>query len=226
MQKIRLRICVFLIALTFCNFKAQAAQSVTLAWDANTASNIIGYRLYAGTTSGVYTQEIEVGNNTSTLVSNLADGTTYFFTVTDYDTSGVESVHSNEVSYTAPAATPTPTPTPAPTPTPTPSPVATPTPTPTPDPTPTPSPTPTVGPSPTPTRTPSPTPIPSVTPSPTPTPSATPTPSPTPTVDPSPTPTRTPSPTPTPTPTPFATPSPMPTPTPTPHGRGHHNGWR
>src|SRR6266446_704159 len=115
MLKTRLRLCAFLIAFTFGNFKVQAAQSVTLAWDANTAPNIVGYRLYTGTTSGVYTQQIEVGNNTSTSVSNLVDGTTYFFAVTDYNTSGVESAYSNQVSYTAPLATPTPPTTPTPT---------------------------------------------------------------------------------------------------------------
>ena len=89
MQKTCLQLCAFLIAFTFGNFKVQAAQSVSLAWDANTASDIVGYRLYTGTASGVYTQQIEVGNNTSTSVSNLVDGTTYFFAVTDYNTSGV-----------------------------------------------------------------------------------------------------------------------------------------
>src|ERR1700736_2128701 len=158
MLQSRLRLCALLIVLTFGNFKVQAAQSIALAWDANTAPDIVGYRLYTGTASGVYTQQIEVGNNTSTSVSNLVDGTTYFFAVTDYDTSGVESSPSNEVSYTAPAVTPTPTPVPPPPPTP--------------DPTPGPSPTPTIVPTPTPT----PIPIPTPTPTPTPTPPPTPTP--------------------------------------------------
>src|SRR5258708_4676998 len=155
MQKTRLQLCAFLIAFIFGNFKVQAAQSVSLAWDANTASDIVGYRLYTGTASGVYTQQIEVGNNTSTSVSNLVDGTTYFFAVTDYNTSGVESASSNEVSYTAPTATPTPTPTPTPD--------QSPTPTPTPTPSPTPTPTPTLTPTPTPPPTPTPTPTPQVT---------------------------------------------------------------
>lgn len=80
----------------------QAAQSVALAWDRNSAPGIIGYRLYAGTKSGVYTQTLELGTNTSTLLSNLADGTTYFFAVTDYNAAGVESMDSNEISYRTP----------------------------------------------------------------------------------------------------------------------------
>src|SRR5262249_5592918 len=102
-----------------------AAQGVTLAWDPVT--NAAGYRLYSGTTSHVYTQQIDVGNATSALVSNLIDGQIYFFAVTAYDATGVESNFSSEVSYTggAPTPTPTATPTPTPSPCPTPTPTAT-----------------------------------------------------------------------------------------------------
>src|SRR5262249_41890426 len=86
-----------------------AAQSVTLAWDP--AANAAGYRLYSGTTSRVYTQQIDVGNATSALVSNLINGQTYFFAVTAYNTTGVESALSNEISYIGGAPTPTPIPT-------------------------------------------------------------------------------------------------------------------
>lgn len=106
-----------------------AVQSVTLAWDP--AANAAGYRLYSGTTSRVYTQQINVGNTTSTLVSNLIAGQRYFFAVTAYTTAGMESTFSNEISYTPGAPTPTPTPTPRPSPTPTPSSTPTPSPTPT-----------------------------------------------------------------------------------------------
>jgi hypothetical protein len=80
-----------------------AAQNVTLKWDPNPAPNVAGYRLYYGTSSGVYTQEINVGNMTATLVSNLREGRTYFFAVTAYNTAA-ESLPSNEVSYTIPVS--------------------------------------------------------------------------------------------------------------------------
>jgi NADH:ubiquinone oxidoreductase subunit F (NADH-binding) len=51
-----------------------------------------------GTASGVYGAPITVGNVTSYSVANLAIGSTYYFAVTDYNTSGIESVFSNEVS--------------------------------------------------------------------------------------------------------------------------------
>lgn len=105
------------------------AQSVMLAWDPNLAPDIVGYRLYGGTSSGVYTQSIEVGNVSSVALSGLQAGTSYFFVVTDYDTIGQESAFSNEVSYLVPGATPSPTPKPTSTP------VATPTPKPTSSPT-------------------------------------------------------------------------------------------
>src|SRR5947207_2689155 len=76
------------------------ASDVTLAWEADQNPSIAGYRLHSGTSSGVYTQTTELGNTTSTLVSNLIDGKTYFFVVTAYNNGSVESSPSNEISYT------------------------------------------------------------------------------------------------------------------------------
>ena len=80
--------------------------SVTLIGEAPTTNaddsaltDLGGYKIYYGTSSGNYTQEVNVGNvNTYTLT--LADGATYYFTVTAYDTLGNESEYSNEVNKT------------------------------------------------------------------------------------------------------------------------------
>jgi hypothetical protein len=48
--------------------------------------------------SGRYGSPVDVGNVTSYVVNNLTVGATYYFTVTSYTTSGVESAFSNEVS--------------------------------------------------------------------------------------------------------------------------------
>ena len=93
-----------LIILVCSAFEVEAAV-VTLAWDLSSSPDIAGYRLYSGTTSGVYSQTSELGNATSTLVSNLVTGKTYFFVVTAYNTMGVESAPSDEVSYLAPPTT-------------------------------------------------------------------------------------------------------------------------
>ena len=131
------------------------AADIGLAWDPVYSPNNAGYRLHSGTTSGVYTQISEVGNTTSTFVSNLVVGQTYYFVVTAYNSTGVESSPSNEIAYTAIQSSPTPTPSP----TVSPNPTATPSATPIPTPSPTPTPIPTVTPSST--ATPSPTPTPS-----------------------------------------------------------------
>jgi len=111
--------------------ETHASQSLGLAWDRSADPSVSGYRLYCGTHSGVYTQTIEIGNATTTLISNLVSGTRYFFAVTAYNAAGIESPPSNEVSYAAPASPgATPTPTPAPLSSPSPSPSQTPRPTP------------------------------------------------------------------------------------------------
>jgi hypothetical protein len=92
-----------IILFICCTFGAQImADSVTLTWDSNSIPNLAGYRLYSGTTPGVFTQRIEVGNSTTISVSNLTEGQTYFFAVTAYNTSGTESSPSN-ISYTVPS---------------------------------------------------------------------------------------------------------------------------
>ncbi len=77
---------------------------VNLAWDATTDPNIAGYKIHYGTSSGSYQTIIDVGNITTCTISNLLDGTTYYFAATDYNTSGTGSGYSNEVVYNPPPA--------------------------------------------------------------------------------------------------------------------------
>ena len=74
--------------------------SANLTWDANQEPDLAGYKVYYGTTSRNYTTPIDVGNSISSTVPNLAAGVQYFFSITAYDTSGYESIFSNEVSRT------------------------------------------------------------------------------------------------------------------------------
>jgi hypothetical protein len=89
-----------LVALTM---SVLGQNSVTLAWDRDVGTNIAGYKLYYGVACRTYTNTINVGNQTNATVSNLAAGTVYYFAVTAYDTSGVESDYSNEAGCTNPA---------------------------------------------------------------------------------------------------------------------------
>jgi hypothetical protein len=76
--------------------------SVTLSWDAPTTnsdgsplSDLAGYKLYYGNSSGSYTNSVDVGNIAGASVSSLASGS-WCFAITAYDTSGNESNYSGE----------------------------------------------------------------------------------------------------------------------------------
>src|SRR5262249_9224941 len=77
----------------------QSVQNVTLAWNPSPDS-VAGYKLYYGTASHNYTNVIDVGNVTVDMVPNLLAGVTYYFAVTAYDSSAMESGFSNEISFT------------------------------------------------------------------------------------------------------------------------------
>lgn len=75
-------------------------QSVTLAWNANSEPHMVGYKVHYGPISGTPTQTIDVGNTTTATIHDLNPNTTYFFTVTAYNSASLESQPSNEVSST------------------------------------------------------------------------------------------------------------------------------
>ena len=78
--------------------------TATASWDRNTDSDTSGYKLHFGTSSRNYTTTIDVGAQTSYVVSNLQNGLTYYVAVTAYTGTGVESSPSDEVSYVVPGA--------------------------------------------------------------------------------------------------------------------------
>lgn len=84
------------------------SNSASLSWDQpsfNTdetpANDLAGFKVYYGTSSGNYTNTVDIGNATSVVINDLDSGTTYFFAVTAYDSAGNESTFSAEVSKTA-----------------------------------------------------------------------------------------------------------------------------
>jgi hypothetical protein len=94
-----------------------ANHSVSLAWEGPTTNadtahtplvDLAGYRVYISTTAGQYPnaalREISAstpGATEQTTINNLVAGT-YYFIVTARDTSGNESVYSDEISVTLP----------------------------------------------------------------------------------------------------------------------------
>ena len=61
-------------------------KQVALTWAAATGAT--GYKIYYGTSTGVYGAPITVGNVTSSTVTGLTTGTTYYFAVSGTNTSG------------------------------------------------------------------------------------------------------------------------------------------
>jgi hypothetical protein len=75
------------------------AADITLAWDHNSEPDLAGYKLYLGNSPRDYTQVTDLGLTTQYTISNLMEGTVYFFTLTAYNQKGFESSFSNEVRY-------------------------------------------------------------------------------------------------------------------------------
>ncbi len=72
-----------------------------LTWNANTESDLAGYKVYRRATStGTYGAPIATipAGTVTYQALGLTVGTTYWFTVTAYDAAGNESSFSNEVS--------------------------------------------------------------------------------------------------------------------------------
>jgi hypothetical protein len=89
-------------SLTLYVFAGEAhSADVTVAWDPNPEPAVRGYVIYYGTSSGNYTQSIDVGNATSCAISGLQAGANYYLAVTAYDESRNESGFSNEIVYAA-----------------------------------------------------------------------------------------------------------------------------
>jgi fibronectin type 3 domain-containing protein len=82
------------------------ALGIRVTWQANTESDLAGYKIYYGTQSGVYGAPIDAGNVTQKDILNLRDGVTYYVAVTAYDLSGNESAKSQEASVKMPDVTP------------------------------------------------------------------------------------------------------------------------
>jgi len=92
---------IFTILLT----QNALAGSATVSWNANNETDLAGYKVYYGASprsgncpTGGYPNVLNVGNVTTYTFNNLTDGSTYYFSVTAYDTSNNESTCSAEVN--------------------------------------------------------------------------------------------------------------------------------
>jgi hypothetical protein len=86
------------ITLTTDGTPPPSGGSAIVSWNANTESDLAGYRVFYGTSSGNYPNSISVGKVTSATITSLTVGTTYYIALKAVDTSGNLSGFSAEVT--------------------------------------------------------------------------------------------------------------------------------
>ena len=81
--------------------------TVTFSWLPNEETNLAGYKIHYGTTSGSYSTTIDMGNPAQVdgriqgEINGLEEGVTYYFAATAYNNKGQESDYSTEIVWTA-----------------------------------------------------------------------------------------------------------------------------
>lgn len=100
------RRCFIAIVIAACcltgSLRANAVQSVTLAWDRSTDSSAVGYRIYAYEENVAAPTSFNAFGLTQMTLPGLKEGLRYTFTVTSYNAAGVESAPSSPAEYTVP----------------------------------------------------------------------------------------------------------------------------
>lgn len=71
---------------------------VDLKWDLSTEPELIGYNIYYGKTSGMYTRRRTVGRINQYRLDGLNNNEVYYFAITAYDSQSRESDYSDEVA--------------------------------------------------------------------------------------------------------------------------------
>ena len=71
---------------------------VDLKWDLSTESELVGYNVYYGKTSGMYTRRRTIGRLNQYRLDGLNNNEVYYFAITAYDSQSRESDYSDEVA--------------------------------------------------------------------------------------------------------------------------------
>ncbi|MBW2554275.1 MAG: fibronectin type III domain-containing protein, partial [Deltaproteobacteria bacterium] len=89
---------IYALITLFATTQISYGAPLHLEWDANNEEDLLGYKVYYGTSSGNYGEPDDVGNVTEYELSGLTEGVTYYVAITAYDTSYNESQKSDEES--------------------------------------------------------------------------------------------------------------------------------
>ncbi|MCK5513675.1 MAG: hypothetical protein KAJ00_04185, partial [Deltaproteobacteria bacterium] len=89
---------IYALITLFATTQISYGAPLHLEWDANNEEDLLGYKVYYGTSSGNYGEPDDVGNVTEYELSGLTEGATYYVAITAYDTSYNESQKSDEES--------------------------------------------------------------------------------------------------------------------------------
>ena len=101
----RFRVFFFLLCLAL-SASAAFGAAVRLAWDRNPELYVAGYKVHYGTATNSYPNVIDTGIATTVAISNLVEGTTYYFVVTAYSLLRAESDFSQPLVYQVPGLPP------------------------------------------------------------------------------------------------------------------------
>lgn len=101
-----LRICTILSLVLFLPILGFSQSSVSLTWVPSVSSGVTGYNVYRGTKSGGPYSRLSASIVPGTTYSdtNVASGSTYYYTVTAVDVSSNESGYSPEAAAIIPAS--------------------------------------------------------------------------------------------------------------------------
>src|SRR5580692_5766021 len=91
---------VLICILSFSFFCPNRAYSgnLDLTWNPSPDPRAVGYMLYHGLASGIYTSSLDAGSNLTATVTGLTPGLTYYFAVTAYSSDGLQSPDSNQIT--------------------------------------------------------------------------------------------------------------------------------
>jgi hypothetical protein len=89
---------IFIIILSLFLTTLTHATTATFTWDANTESNLKGYKLHHGTISGEYTTAVDVGNVTK-ITQEIPEGYNFYALTAYTEDPDLESLFSTEIVF-------------------------------------------------------------------------------------------------------------------------------